>query len=194
MSTVGNRLRTVHPVIGILLAGVVGLGSVPAMAATGIEGRVVELTRTQLELIRRVEPFDGSSVQERADRLVVTLDADVLFDFDEATLTSQAEETLAQLAEVIDDRLAGDEIAVVGFTDAKGTPDYNLDLSRRRAQAVQEFLSGVLDTDPSFAVEGRGEADPVAANELEDGSDNPEGRRRNRRVELSFEAEPPDGP
>lgn len=178
-----------------LAAGLIGFtgtsSQVPATAQNiDTAGFVVELERTVVALERRIEPFEGAVVAETGDEVQVSLDADVLFEFDEAALTSVAEQTLTDLVPVIDDRLAGNEIRVVGHTDAKGDDQYNLDLSTRRAEAVRDYLSGLIDADIDFVVEGRGEAEPVAPNELDDGSDNPDGRRRNRRVELSFDAEP----
>jgi OOP family OmpA-OmpF porin len=68
---------------------------------------------------------------------------------------------------------------VVGYTDSRGSEAYNRKLSQRRAQAVADYL---VQQDPSRAefirVIGRGEADPIASNETE------EGRRQNRRVVL----------
>lgn len=56
---------------------------------------------------------------------------------------------------------------MTGHTDAKGTTDYNLDLSQRRAQAVWTHLAERLQPAVGFTVEGRGEADPVTPNEKE---------------------------
>ena len=58
-------------------------------------------------------------------------------------------------------------------------------LSRRRAQAVAVALRRAA-APPRLVVRGHGEADPVASNTNKDGSDNPEGRARNRRVTITF--------
>lgn len=78
----------------------------------------------------------------------------------------------------------------------KGEPPYNQDLSERRAGAVRDFLTLALADPPRFEVAGRGETEPVADNGKPDGSDDPDGRRRNRRVEITYTAEvesPPPG-
>ena len=76
--------------------------------------------------------------------------------------------------------------AIDGYTDSKGSPAYNLRLSRRRAAAVRTALARLVGRGVRFQVAGHGEANPVAANFKRDGSDNPRGRAKNRRVTISF--------
>jgi outer membrane protein OmpA-like peptidoglycan-associated protein len=78
-------------------------------------------------------------------------------------------------------------VRVDGYTDSVGDDASNLALSRQRAQAVADALTGlVAGTQVTFVVDGHGESDPIAANTTDSGSDNPEGRALNRRVTLSF--------
>jgi len=72
-------------------------------------------------------------------------------------------------------------------TDAKGAADYNAKLSRDRALAVMRWLSR-NEKIPTTVLVGRGVGAkyPVAPNQKRDGSDNPDGRARNRRVEIQF--------
>lgn len=160
----------------------------PATAPITRETRVVDRGRSIIE--RRVVPFDGQTLTERGGRQVtVTLDAEVLFELDQATLTPEATASLRDLAQTINGRRAAPGISVVGHTDALGTDAHNLDLSQRRAAAVRDFLAPLLvGGDVAFTVEGRGSAEPVAPNTRPDGSDDPEGRRHNRRVEVTFTA------
>jgi outer membrane protein OmpA-like peptidoglycan-associated protein len=74
---------------------------------------------------------------------------------------------------------------VEGHTDAKGAEQYNQELSVRRATSVRDWLvrSAGLRAGSVTAV-GFGETRPVAPNAKADGSDDPEGRQRNRRVEI----------
>lgn len=75
-------------------------------------------------------------------------------------------------------------IEVVGFSDSKGSEDYNKKLSIKRSKAVIDYLSS-KGIDPSrFVSKGMGEEEQIAINENPDGTDNPEGRRLNRRVEM----------
>ena len=73
------------------------------------------------------------------------------------------------------------QVSVTGFTDSVGSDDYNLALSKRRAESVAAYLKAHgLKTD-SLTVTGRGKADPVASNTT------PEGRASNRRVEIRLQ-------
>ena len=116
--------------------------------------------------------------------LVIDLPADALFDFDKATLTPAAEAELLKAAELIRRSPTG-TIQVIGHTDAKGDDAYNQRLSEARAQAVSDWLGGQVGVRTrAFQVVGKGETAPIAANARPDGSDDPAGRARNRRVEV----------
>ena len=201
----GNRLRRSNlPRVGVGTSALVGLMGLSGAAAAltgqsdgegilaGADRPVAELSRPIAEYSRPVGTFDGAVTQREGDEVTVSLDADVLFDFDSDTLTPEAEQTLSDLADQLDEQLAGDTVTVVGHTDAKGEDAYNQDLSERRAEAVRAYLEPELSASPGFVVEGRGESEPVADNEQPDGSDDPEGRRRNRRVEITYQATPPE--
>lgn len=112
---------------------------------------------------------------------IIRFDAQLLFDFGEAAIRPEAEDTLnevvATLAEI------GKPIEVNGHTDSRGTDQRNLELSLDRANAVlQELTQRGLDV--PVEVNGFGESQPVAPNESPDGEDNPNGRALNRRVEI----------
>lgn len=119
------------------------------------------------------------------DQVVITVSADVLFDVDQATISSGAEAALKSAAAQFAGYPAG-TLTVVGHTDDVGEDGYNHDLSVRRAQAVADHLAAVVDLNPyTVAVEGRGESEPRAA-----GTSDSE-RAMNRRVELVFTPEVP---
>ena len=105
----------------------------------------------------------------------------VLFDFDRYTLNEAAKPSLELLKNIM---ISYPElkIEVAGFTDSKGSTEYNRKLADKRAQAVIEYFasSGI---DPSkFIKKAFGESNFAAVNTNPDGSDNPEGRKYNRRV------------
>jgi OOP family OmpA-OmpF porin len=128
---------------------------------------------------------DSERVEETPEETTVTLAADVLFEYDRADLTPAAQDRLAGVADELAD--AGPRtVAIDGHTDNHGDPAYNQDLSERRAEAVRAWLADRLGGDFTFEVAGHGETRPVAPNEHEDGSDNPEGRALNRRVEIRY--------
>ncbi len=133
-----------------------------------------------------IEELEKEDVE--GDTTTVTISADVLFDFDEATLSDNAEETLSdvttQLSEV------SGTVEVVGHSDGIGEDSYNQELSEDRADAVTEALENELGSDaPDIEANGMGSEDPVAEETGPEGGDNPSGRAQNRRVEISFEGE-----
>ncbi len=107
----------------------------------------------------------------------------VYFEYDRAELTPRA---MRQL-EIVAGLLKSDEarkMKISGHTDALGTLDYNQQLSRRRAEVVTNTLK-TLGVNAAQIVEvGMGENLPLDPNSRQDGSDNPEGRSRNRRTEI----------
>jgi len=109
--------------------------------------------------------------------------ADALFEFDKAALTPDAEETLKALTPLLA-KAGAHPAKVEGHTDAKGTDAYNQPLSERRAQAVKEWLVGHGALPAATPALGWGKRRPVAPNAKPDGSDDPLGRQKNRRVEV----------
>lgn len=143
------------------------------------DGRVVELPRGAAAEIQ-----GANVVVERptARGSVITLQNDVLFDFDKAELRPDATAALERVVELVRQRQPG-SVRVVGHTDALGSDDYNQRLSERRAEAVRAWLAGQQGL-PGLTAEGHGKREPVAPNTTPDGRDNPEGRQQNRRVEV----------
>ena len=78
-------------------------------------------------------------------------------------------------------------VLIEGYADAVGSEAFNLRLSRVRAEAVRDYLVECGIAADRLRVVGRGEVEPLAPNGRDDGSDNPDGRAANRRVELSVE-------
>ena len=70
-----------------------------------------------------------------------SVDLVIFFDYKSAEITPSAEAALTPLGRALSDaRLAGDKFLIAGHTDAKGGAEYNLTLSRERAEAVRQFL------------------------------------------------------
>ena len=112
-----------------------------------------------------------------------TVGADALFAFDRYTLSADAEQTLSALGPMLK-QSSGEPIRIAGYTDALGSISYNLALSEERAKSVRDWLAqrGYIAASTPYA--GYGKADPVAPNVKPDGSDDPAGRQKNRRVEI----------
>jgi outer membrane protein OmpA-like peptidoglycan-associated protein len=116
----------------------------------------------------------------------IELDADVLFDFDKYNLRPQAADSLLKVGEVAKN-YGNSAVLIEGHTDSKGSPPYNMKLSENRALSVKNWL--VQNARVSAArinTRGWGETKPVAPNTNPNGSDNPAGRQKNRRVEITI--------
>lgn len=139
----------------------------------GVEGAVLDLKGALRDL--------GAKVTEQEIR--IELAADVLFDFDKADLRKEARPSLEKVATVLKGypKAAG---TVEGHTDAKGNDQLNQKLSERRAQTVQKWLAANGVT-TRLSTRGFGRTKPVAPNTKPDGKDDPEGRQKNRRVEIT---------
>ena len=120
------------------------------------------------------------------DTIQLQLAGDVLFDFDSSAIRPDAAVQLAKVAHVLRDRSVG-EVTLVGHTDSIGTDQYNQKLSEARAVAVMRWLNQKEQIPAALMVaRGVGSTKPIAYNTMPDGTDNPSGRAKNRRVEIGF--------
>src|SRR4029450_2714026 len=78
-------------------------------------------------------------IHESSSEIRIEMSADVLFDFDKATLSEKAQDALQQAASIIREKAKG-QVRIDGHTDAKGDDRYNLRLSERRANAVKTWF------------------------------------------------------
>ena len=113
----------------------------------------------------------------------LTTVADALFDFDKATLGADAEQTLTVLGPQITQR-GQHPVVIEGHTDSIGSDAHNQRLSEHRAAAVRAWLAAHHFVPASTPIKGYGKTRPVAPNTHPDGSDDPAGRQKNRRVEV----------
>ena len=117
-----------------------------------------------------------TNLRETTRGLVISL-SDILFDVDQATLRTGAEQNVRRIAAILN-QYPEHQIAVEGHTDATGGDAYNQKLSEERAASVRlSLVAGGVD--PSrITSRGYGKTQPVATNETA------EGRQQNRRVEV----------
>jgi outer membrane protein OmpA-like peptidoglycan-associated protein len=151
-----------------------GSGAATEPAGSSVSGSVVGLEAALKDLAAKVTDTE----------IRIDLAADVLFDFDKADIKTEAEPSLQKVATVINAN-PGAKVAIAGHTDAKGTDAYNQTLSERRAGSVKQWLVAHAKVDAaSITTQGWGRTKPIAHNAKPDGSDDPEGRAKNRRVEI----------
>ena len=114
------------------------------------------------------------------DPSVVVLDTSKLkFDFNSATIKDEYNSVLEKLKNYIEAK--NHKISITGYTDSKGTKEYNKELSLRRAESLEEKLIELgLSPDKIVETKGNGDNNPVASNDTE------EGRAANRRIEVQF--------
>lgn len=157
--------------LAAIVLGLVGLGAAGQMDITG---QTLDIEATLRELNAKVV---GQEIR-------IALAADVLFDFDKHELKPAAYPTLGKVAEVLKAH-ADTAVLVEGHTDGKGADAYNQALSERRAASVRDWLvKNAGQRRSRFTIRGLGKSFPIAPNTKPDGSDDPGGRERNRRVEI----------
>ena len=158
------------------------IDSLPSISDNELSGYIDRIAIPDIEGIDipEIEAFEPE-VEESGDETVVSLQTDVLFRFGEASLSSGAKDAVAAAVADLPEDAAVD---VVGHTDSVGSDADNKKLSTERAEAVATVIEDERD-DLDLNVSGKGESDPVEPNER-GGEDNPEGREKNRRVELRY--------
>ncbi len=155
------------------------LGSAKILDIVGLTRGVESMTRGIESVLKDL----GAKVTDQEIR--IDLAADVLFDFDKHELRPEAVPSLEKVAEVLRSR-AGAPVTIEGHTDGKGTDAYNQPLSEKRAQAVREWLVQKGGASAArITTRGWGKSKPIVPNTRPDGSDDPEGRKKNRRVEIT---------
>jgi len=112
------------------------------------------------------------------------------FEFDKSRVLPVSYPVIDTIASLIKMRPGVESVSVEGHTDSKGSDEYNMKLSDRRANSVmQELIKRGIPASKLSAV-GKGESVPIAPNTLPNGRDNPKGRALNRRVEFHLQISP----
>ncbi len=107
----------------------------------------------------------------------------VLFDYNSATLNQEAQIEIEKLAQLMQ-KNSSLYIEVVGNSDSHGTDEFNKKLSAQRSRSVVSYISKTGISANRFVSKAAGKDNFIAINENPDGSDNPEGRKLNRRVDM----------
>lgn len=118
-------------------------------------------------------------VERAKNDLIITMPGNVSFATGSAAINPGFYDELNSIAQVLS-KYEKSMIEVRGYTDSRGSEDYNYDLSERRAASVKDYLTGRGVRDVRIRTVGMGEADPVATNDTTDG------QAMNRRVEMTI--------
>jgi outer membrane protein OmpA-like peptidoglycan-associated protein len=155
--------------------------------ATGADARATDALGRADAASKKADQVKSDLRNELNDRIADLDDyksageATVLFKFNSAKLTDEAKQALDQLVTAQGSALKRYFVAIEGYTDKIGTPEYNFDLSRRRAQAVQAYLVAQHNL-PVYRIQivGLGKDKPVNDQKTR------EDRSKNRRVEVTL--------
>ncbi len=162
--------RTGNTAVGAILGAAIG-GAAGAYIGNYMDKQAEEIERD----------LEGARVERVGEGIKVTFDSGILFDVNKAALRPEAKTNLNKLA-VILNKYADTDVLIEGHTDSTGPEEYNLDLSRKRAQSVENHIASQQVDATRFTIMGYGESQPMATNETS------EGRQENRRVELAIMA------
>ncbi|WP_417876632.1 OmpA family protein [Winogradskyella sediminis] len=156
--------------LGAVIGGVVG-------GTTGVLiGKKMDKQAQEIE-----QEIPGASVERVDNGIVLTFDeqSGVYFDTEKYNINAKSQETLNKLAGVFSE-YPETNILVVGHTDSSGNDAYNMTLSKNRAQAVTNYLTGKGLNSSRFTTKWFGEEKPMYDNSTA------EGRSKNRRVNIAI--------
>jgi outer membrane protein OmpA-like peptidoglycan-associated protein len=160
---IGNQSN--HTAAGAIIGAAVG-GTAGALIGRHMDKQAEEL-RADLK---------GAKVERVGEGIKITFDSGLMFNFDSYTLTPETKDNLTSLAKTLN-KYPDTNILIEGHTDATGTADYNMTLSRNRANAVSGFLEQQSVSSGRVTTKGYGEEQPVSVTDAE-----------NRRVEVAIYA------
>lgn len=159
-----------------LIGAAVG-AAVGAAAGAGI-GQMMD--KQEQEYAQALAASEAASVRREGNLLAITLKGDVSFDTNSAKIRPGLYSEIDRIAQVMA-QYPQTRVTVEGHTDSKGSDVYNMELSRKRADAVMQALVSRGVSPAQIQTVAYGETMPVASN------DTAEGRQRNRRVEIKIE-------
>ena len=162
------------------VSGSTAKGAIIGAAVGGAAGAIIgdQMDRQAAELRQNIP---GATVERVGEGIKVTFASGLLYDFDSDAVKPDARANLQSLAQSVD-KYPGSDLLILGHTDSVGTEEYNKRLSVSRADAAAEYLVGQGVDRSRIGTGGLGEEEPVAPNAT------PDGRSRNRRVEVAIYA------
>jgi len=167
---------------GAVIGGVIGhqsgntaVGAIIGATVGGATGAIIgnNMDKQAEELKADLK---GARVERVGEGIKITFDSGLMFDFDSYTLGSQTQENLMGLAKTLN-KYPDTNILIEGHTDTSGAEDYNMTLSKKRAEAVEQYLKGNKVKSSRITTTGYGEEQTISELDVE-----------NRRVEVAIYA------
>ncbi len=157
-------------------SGNTALGAIIGGPIGGVAGAVIgrQMDKQAEEMEKNIPDANVTRVDEG---ILLELNGEILFGFDQSNLTPTARQNLDELVSILK-KYPDTDIEVQGHTDSKGSMKYNKDLSERRAQAVKSYLIQNSISSSRLSALGFGETSPRYSN------DNEADRAKNRRVDF----------
>lgn len=135
---------------------------------------------------KRDETVDVSTISLTSVSQKSIVIENIYYEFNQSELTSKAKETLDSTLMVLLTRYPTLQVEIASHTDNIGEEKYNQRLSERRANSVVQYLISKGIIRKRLTAKGYGESAPISPNQNNDGSDNSEGRNKNRRTEFKI--------
>jgi outer membrane protein OmpA-like peptidoglycan-associated protein len=172
---------------GAVIGGIIGktagntaMGAIIGATVGGVTGAIIgkQMDKQAQEIEKQVP---GAKVERVGEGIVVEFNDKILFGYDRSDLSTAAQSSLNKLVTVLE-KYPDTDLEIQGHTDSKGTDDYNMALSNRRAGAVSSYITSRGIASARVTTKGFGETAPKYSNDTE------EGRSQNRRVEFLITA------
>jgi outer membrane protein OmpA-like peptidoglycan-associated protein len=153
-------------------------GAIIGAVVGGIAGTVIGNQMDQQAKELR-QDIPGATIVRVGEGIAVTFASGLLYDVDSDRIRTEAASNLRNLAASLG-KFPNTDLLIVGHTDGTGTTEYNQGLSQRRALSASDFLVTQGVSAGRLRTSGRGELEPIAENDTENG------RLLNRRVEVAI--------
>lgn len=156
--------------VGVLIGSAIG-GTAGALIGNKMDKAADELQRD----------LEGANVERVGEGIKITFDSGLMFPVDKSELSDISKQNLAELVETLK-KYEETNVLIEGHTDNTGSDDYNMELSRKRAYSVEDFLTVNGVAKNRMEISAYGEMQPTTSNDTE------AGRQQNRRVEVAIYA------
>ncbi len=167
---------------GAVIGGIIGsqsgntaVGAIIGAGVGGATGAIIgERMDKQAEELRN--DLKGAKVERVGEGIKITFDSGLMFDLNSSALTPSTKENLTSLSKTLN-KYEDTNILIEGHTDKSGSDDYNMTLSKKRAQSVSAYLQQLSVSTNRINTQGYGEEQAISENDNE-----------NRRVEVAIYA------